>query len=427
MGLRILCTGDVHLGRRPRRIPDGIDARALGPSAVWESFVRAAIDGKVDAVALTGDVVDESNRFYEAYSILQSGVRSLVDAGVAVLAVAGNHDYEVLARLAGHIPEFRLLGRGGHWEQFVLQRPGMPPVRFQGWSFPARLVSRNPLADYTPPTDDLPTLGLLHCDCDASASSYAPVALAELKAKSPTAWLLGHIHKPAILSADLPLVLYPGSPQGLDPSEQGTHGAWLVTIEAGRPPTAECLPLAALRWEAIDLPLEKVTEEDALMSAVMTAMRERHEQIRGEMDHTKAVGCRLALRGRTAIHRRLPGLIDQMRDELRPPLDGVEYFIEKVTDLSRPEAALREIAGANDPAGLLAMRLIALDRREPSADCRELILRARRCIEDARAKAVFSSLPDSTEDPTEQQLRELLVKAGLAVLDNLLAQKEAVE
>ena len=113
MGVRILCIADVHLGRRPAHIPETIDARALGPAPAWHAFVRRAVELEVDAVALTGDVVDETNRFYEAFSVLQSGVKRLVDSGIPIFAVSGNHDFEVLPRLADRIPEFRLLGRGG--------------------------------------------------------------------------------------------------------------------------------------------------------------------------------------------------------------------------------------------------------------------------------------------------------------------------
>ena len=94
MSIRILCTGDIHLGRRPSRVPESIDAHALGPTAAWKCFVRSAIELKVHAVVLTGDVVDASNRFYEAFSVLQSGVEQLVKAGITIYAVSGNHDWD---------------------------------------------------------------------------------------------------------------------------------------------------------------------------------------------------------------------------------------------------------------------------------------------------------------------------------------------
>jgi len=424
MSIRILCTGDVHLGRRPSRIPEDLDAKALGPAAVWNSFVRSAIELKVHAVALTGDVVDQSNRFYEAFSVLQSGVKRLVDAGIAVYAVSGNHDCDVLPRLADQIPEFRLLGRGGKWEQVVIPSQDAPPVRLVGWSFPTKHVSTNPLSGFDIPTRSIATVGLLHCDYGAVDSPYAPVTSSDLASSGADAWLLGHIHKPEILSESSPLVLYPGSPQGLDPSERGPRGAWLVTIEPGRPPRAELLPLAALRWEQIDVPLDGVADEDALGESVIEAIQARHGEIRGLLGDAATVGCRLRLQGRTAIHRRLPSLTGVINTDLRPSIDGVEYFIEKIEDLSRPDRALEDIARTGDPAGLLARRLLILDSRAPVESYDELIDSGQKAIQKRRSAAVFASLDDGAEAPGREDVRDMLTRSGLKMLDSLLAQKE---
>ena len=425
MPFQILCTGDVHLGRRPTRIPEGIEARPLGPRGAWQAIVASAIERNVDAVVLTGDVVDESNRFYEAFSVLQSGIEKLVEMKIPIVAVSGNHDFEVLPRLADQFPEFQLLGRGGQWEEAILESEDGPSVRFQGWSFPAGHVSTSPLADCPLVSDDIPTVGVLHCDCDASVSPYAPVTTSELRAKTPMAWLLGHIHKPGVPCTSLPMILYPGSPVGLDPGEPGAHGAWIVTIQEGQAPASELLPLAPLRWEQIDLPLEEVLDGDSLGPVVLDALRAKHQEIRDELASTRVVGCRLRLRGRTAIHRSLPGLIPPIQEDLRPRLDDVDYFIEKVEDLSRPDIPLEEVAGSSDPAGLLARRLILLETREPSEDYERLIRDVGRVTGERRSQPVFASLPDSTAGQTEEQIRATLMSAGMAVLDDLLAQREA--
>mgnify|MGYP002763171153 FL=1 len=53
----------------------------------------------VDAVALTGDVVDNENATYESLGPLQKGLSRLGEAGIDTIAVAGNHDYDALPRL----------------------------------------------------------------------------------------------------------------------------------------------------------------------------------------------------------------------------------------------------------------------------------------------------------------------------------------
>src|SRR5688572_2314136 len=92
----ILFVGDVHLGRRPARVPSlaaaGLGIDDLSPRAALAAVVREARERDVDAVVFLGDVVDGEDNYLEAYGPLARGVRELVEAGVAVLAVAGNHD-----------------------------------------------------------------------------------------------------------------------------------------------------------------------------------------------------------------------------------------------------------------------------------------------------------------------------------------------
>src|SRR5690606_3846633 len=87
--VRRLCTDDLHLGRHPSCVPP--DARYLSVEAVWHSTVDCAIEHRVDALVLTGDVADDSNQYFEAIGPLRSGIQRLVDAGIPVFAVAGNH------------------------------------------------------------------------------------------------------------------------------------------------------------------------------------------------------------------------------------------------------------------------------------------------------------------------------------------------
>lgn len=78
-GIKILCTGDLDLGRRPTRVPSG--RREFGVAYVWEKIVETAIAWRVDLVVLTGDVVDRENRYFEAMGPIEQGLRKLRDAG----------------------------------------------------------------------------------------------------------------------------------------------------------------------------------------------------------------------------------------------------------------------------------------------------------------------------------------------------------
>ena len=95
--LKLLAIGDVHLGTRPGSLPEGldeagVDPKSLTPEAALGAAVERAIEEGVDAVLFAGDVVESSNARFEAMRPLEAAVRRLLDAGIRVLAVAGNHD-----------------------------------------------------------------------------------------------------------------------------------------------------------------------------------------------------------------------------------------------------------------------------------------------------------------------------------------------
>jgi len=427
MAFRFLTAADIHLGRRPSRVPPDQDARELAPRVAWRTLVQTAISQQVDAVALTGDVVDQDNRFYEALSDLQNGVEKLVDQGIRVLAVAGNHDFDVLPRLARHIDGFSVLGEGGAWETISLNSRDGTSVRFVGWSFPRGHVTENPLVTYRPQTGNMLTVGLLHCDCQAQTSSYGPVPLMDLKSRDIDVWALGHIHMGGSLGEGRPIVFYPGSLQGLDPSEVGPHGTWLVTLEPGEQPKLELQPLAALQWERVVVPLDGATTESAVELAVIESMRDGHQAIRSLGGEVRTVGCRLQLTGRTAIHRKIPSIAARLVEDYRPSFDGISYFVESVGDETRPDVALEELARSSDPAGLLAQRLLVLDTREPVESYQDLLANAREAITAQLPATVFAPLPEGWEPLTDDDVQNVLLRSGFKALDQLLAQKEAGE
>lgn len=428
MAFRFLTAGDIHLGRRPARVPPDQDASEFAPRRAWRALVQTAIAQQVDAIALTGDVVDQDNRFYEAFSDLQDGVQQLVNEGIRVLAVAGNHDFDVLPRLVGQIEGFHLLGEGGTWETISLNSRDGTSVRFVGWSFPRRHVTENPLASYRATKDNMPTVGLLHCDCQTQISSYGPVPLVDLKSRDLDVWALGHIHVGGSIGDGSPIVFYPGSLQGLDPSEVGPHGAWLVTLEAGEQPKLELQPLAALQWERVDIPLDGAATESAMEQAVTQSMRRLHQAIRSQQaGEARAVGCRLQLTGRTALHRKIPSIAARLTEDYRPSFDDILYFVESVGDKTRPDVALEELVRSSDPAGLLAQRLLVLDSKEPTGAYQDLLANAREAITAQLPATVFASLPSSGEPLTDDDVRDALLRSGFNALDQLLAQKEAGE
>ncbi|HVS11653.1 MAG TPA: DNA repair exonuclease [Planctomycetota bacterium] len=425
MEARLLCVGDMHLGRRPGCLPlelaeRGLSPAELTPAAAWRLCVRAAIERKVDAVLLLGDVVDSERDFFEASGILERGVRELVEAGIEVCAVAGNHDIEVLPRLADQVQGFHLLGRRGEWEERVLERGGKPLVRLVGWSFPAARVHESPLARFALPRSPLPTLGMLHCDLEDRRSPYAPVALAELERAPVDAWLLGHLHVPSIRPGGRPIG-YLGSLVGLDPTERGPHGPWLLRAGGARGIEIEHLAVAPLRWEALDVQASAIAGPEDLEAALAAALRDLHGRLGAQAASARAVGCRMRLVGRVRGHR-------ELRRKLQEPLaraiqlDGTLYFVEGgVEDCAAEELDLETLGRESDPAGILARKLLVLRGPADSAERIELLAGARRALEQEANQGAWAALEPPRLD--DERLAELLAQAGQTALEELLAQR----
>ena len=417
--MKILAVGDIHLGRTPSRLPRELNARDLGPAEAWRRTVVAAVDEGMTAVLLAGDVVDRDDDFFEAYRALESGVGTLTDAGIDVIGVAGNHDVKVLPRLARHIPQFRLLGEGGRWESCRIEEGG-DSVTLWGWSFPQARVFSSPLEGDSPDPAPGINLGLLHCDRDAGPESpYAPTSRLELARAGLDGWLLGHIHKPDALTAPSPNG-YLGSLTGLDRGESGARGPWMITVGDGHIVGVEHLPFAPLRWESLDVDLEGVRDPFQARERLLAAVTALDARMASHATPPNAVGLSVALTGRTGCgNAALDQLSREDRDEIHTGAAGTRYFIESVRLNTRPEIDLEELARRPDPVGLLAMRLLWLDRPAGDPERDRLVDQARRNLRDQCAQAVWHSLAsgDDTADPVTW-----LRYAGIRALDRLLDQ-----
>lgn len=424
--MKILCTGDVHIGRRPSRLPES-DGRAHSCGEAWGRIVDAALAEAVDLVLVSGDLIDERNRFYEAAGPLEMGVRRLTRAGVRMMAVAGNHDHDALPwMLEGLGPDVTLLGRGGRWQrERVMGRDGVA-VDVDGWSFPARSVPTSPLTGYRHTADGVPLIGLLHADLDQPTSRYAPVALAELRASAPALWVLGHVHAPRHLeSAGSATILYPGSPQAMDPGEGGTHGIWIVDVERHGVAGYRLIPLSTVRYQDVTVDVDGLADEPAVHRRVVDGVRVALRDAVETADCLRWLCCRVRVVGRTPLHRTLQPRLERLCAELALESGDARAIIEAVRVETRPARELRILAsGSADAPSVLARLVLSLDAGHDGGD-HDDILRdaARRTAEVRNARPYLKILEDDEPDPTEVEAR--VRERATVLLDELLAQKEA--
>ena len=436
--VRILFVGDMHLGRLPSRVPPaaldqgGINLRDLGPAGTWKRIVDAAIEHEVDAVALAGDLVDRDNSIFEAYGPLATGVRKLIEKGILVAGVAGNHDTRVLPKLAAEIKGFHLLGPGGTWSTLSVSRDNGLAVNLVGWSFPSHHHTASPLHT-PPPRPDGITLGLLHADLFDSGSRYAPVKSADLQSVGYRGWFLGHIHKPdPILTDGTPFYL--GSVTGLKPTETGCHGPVLVQVDQEGQIEAKRLPLATLRWEERDLDCSSLADPAIDLAAhLLHELQSLHDTLEGELDETRALGVRVTLTGEVddpaALEKVARGF--EFGDAVIE-LGETVLFVQKITNGVKARVDLLQVAGRSDPPGLLARQILALENPlqsvpgipDPAALVDDLVAAARQTIGKVDRETAFAPLVGGDDDLSPERIGEMLTLSGRLALAGLLAQPD---
>lgn len=427
--IQILCLGDLHLGRHPARVPERLDGPALSPRHVWHQTVERAIQSGVDVVVITGDVIDLEHRYFGAYGAFLEGVQRLEREGVPLVCVGGNHDAETLPRMVQDVgsDNVRLLGQNGTWERYDLQKDGDVVLQIDGWSFPSEHVAGSPLEGYDlPQAGACPQVGVLHADLGGTDVRYAPVATRELIRTSHDAWLLGHIHAPGVRHERDPLVLYPGSPQPLDPGETGSHGPWLITVknEADGVIRARQIPLATVRYDRMEIDMGEARDLKDIPPLLNEGVEDFFDR-EGAEQALQLMLLRIVFQGRSSLHSRLLQKSEQLRDELELPSHGVQVVPEKIEVRTRPAVDLEELAQGDSPVAYLAGLIMDLEGEGNNLP-QELLTECRDAMQEAYGATTYKHLRGERVGtaPGRDGATEVLMKQARLLLDTLLEQKE---
>jgi DNA repair protein SbcD/Mre11 len=429
--VKVLVAGDLHIGRVSSRVSTG-DLAGVSARCAWDRIVDLALEEAVDVVCLTGDVADESNRFWEALGPLERGLRKLEEHGIATLAVCGNHDYDALPRLADQLESdaFRLLGRGGEWERHTLSSEGSPLLHIDGWSFPRERVRNSPVDSYNIPEDpSTPTLVMVHGDLNVPDSPYAPLNRERMLARRVAGWLLGHIHAPMIDEPEgLPFIVYPGSPQALDPGESGVHGVVIVEFEHGRCLGVRGVPLSTVRFDSFDVDVSGVDDQTALTTRVRDEIEAFAERAAQEGDvRLRHLVLRLTLRGQTSIADELSREAKQICEDFELEASGVTCSVDRVTLRVLPTIDLEALGRVRTPPGMLASVLTELRQDKSLGELSErtqrLAERVRMAVTLQRRLPVFSGVGEA-ESIGDEDVRELVCEQVESILIQLLQEQE---
>jgi predicted phosphodiesterase len=429
MPIKILATGDLHIGLSASGVPG--NAGTFSARENWKRIVTWAVSNRVDVLALTGDIVDRDNCFFEAVGALQKGFRILAENKIEVFAVAGNHDFDVLPQVirSGKFNNVHLLGAEGRWELYPFNKD-RDRVNFIGWSFTRQYIKEDPLVSFSIQEMDtgIPSIGLLHGDAYAQGSKYAPVSTERLKNIRLDTWILGHIHKPDILNDAHPFICYPGSPMALSSKETGIHSPLLFNVSNNTIGKPERVIISPVRFENIAIDITGTADKEDFRLRLTEGIMEKTVSLVKEFPDTECLIFSVECSG----NHRDPVLLDSWSEELTDNYElgtggNTSVFVKGVSINVAPEIDdIRGLAEQKTPAGLLAGMIIALEEGSDDDRINQIINRWKEKFGKINHSETYLALAKSTgpDNDADSIARIYLLKESRRLLGELLKQKQ---
>ena len=335
---------DLHLGEPFHGIRSGDKGpwtEAIGKAtfSAFEKVVDIAIDAHADAILITGDVYNSDHHSLAAQMAFARELYRAAQQGIRVFIVHGNHDPDEAWRADIPLPPSVHIFSSEKVEAVPLMIDGELAATIYGISYGTRHVSDNLARRFERKENDGYAIAMLHTDMGGEGSPYAQCSLDDLKQTKMDYWALGHVHARKIVSQS-PYVVYPGNTQGLDMTETGPRGCYLVDVGAYGTVTLKFMETDAVRWLDMPVDIGAFPDQEALLREIMR-QRAALKELTGRPNIA-----RLILRGRGPLHR--AAVSESGQEFLLQSLNEKEQFrhiftyFSRIEDQTKPSLDLKE-------------------------------------------------------------------------------------
>ena len=362
--MRFIHAADIHLDAAFSSRSEDIRKRLREASRnAFKGLVDTALNEKVDAVLLAGDLFDDSRLSFETELFLLEQLHRLDQTNTPVVYATGNHD-------PGHEGH---RSRKLEWPSNVTVAQDSGPVNISITRDGENLgtvtavghgssTETDDLSKFLePPNSQFPSVAVLHTqvlDSPGSGSHerYAPSHLDHLKNAGFDYWALGHVHKHSCLCEN-PGIYYPGNLQGRNHKEIGAKGFLIVDMSQGTSPIVKFKDIAPIRWE--DLEIRNPTDANTLDTLVQN-ISSKWNMI-SENNEASEWMVRVRISGATSLWQEL--LVEEnqeyLANKLEEHLDVLEVTIQ--IDSVHPEIRAENYVSREDVLGQI-LRLVATVR-----------------------------------------------------------------
>lgn len=263
---------DLHLGEPFGDIRPGSKGpwnEQIGKATfkAFEKVVDAAIENRTDAILISGDVYNSNHHSLAAQMAFARELYRAAENGIETFIIHGNHDSGEAWKADIPLPESVHIFPSDHVESIPLVREGETVAQIYGISYRTRHTSENLSAFFHKKEKDIFSIGMLHTDLGMSGSDYAPCTSEDLARTGMDYWALGHIHARRTIS-EKPYIVYPGNTQGLDLSETGEKGCYLVDVGAYGTVAMKFIETDVIRWMDMDVDISELSNPEKLIREI---------------------------------------------------------------------------------------------------------------------------------------------------------------
>lgn len=336
-GFRFIHCADLHLGNpfQGIQVPD-IRWQPLIEQATFRSLqqiVKVAEENKVQAVLISGDVYNSATHSLSAQLQYVRILHRLIQSGIAVFTVHGNHDPLDAWQAKVPLPAGAYTFGSDSVERVPLIVNGKEVAAIYGQSYGYSGVRENLARTFRRQSGDKYAIGMLHCQVGGHDGDYAPCTLDDLREANMDYWALGHVHTRTELCTDPPII-YPGNIQGLHSRETGPRGCYYVEVGAYGTTNIQFIETDTIRWEVANLAIDNMRTTEELRLAVSSLKDSLRQDIKHPVFLTLEVSGQGVLHGLLGSADTTQCWMDDWNEDERGKYAFV--LIENIIDRTEP-------------------------------------------------------------------------------------------
>ncbi len=290
---------DLHLGEPFAGLYPGdtgpwTEAIHKATFKAFANVVNAALEYRADAILISGDIYNSENHSLAAQMEFARELYRAAQAGVEVFIIHGNHDPDEAWRADVPLPPTVHIFPSDKVDMIPLTVQGETVAKIYGISYKTQHVTENLAEQFHKDDKDMFSIGMLHTELGVAGSPYAPCTIEDLRNTGMDYWALGHVHSRKTPSMR-PYVVYPGNTQGLDRSEMGERGCYLVDVGAYGTVTLKFIVTDVIRWLDMEIDITPFHNPEELVQEIIRQRASLREKT------GKPNMVRLIFRGRGAL------------------------------------------------------------------------------------------------------------------------------